>query len=447
MFSGSRDTRSLSESEIRDWFKTNLSDLEPAMLAALTEIRQTLLSAGLSTERTDWDKAKETLTWVYKDYGYPAPRIIRCASPWQACVLSALLVLSPGFRLIEHRPLLKESYSRLKERLDEQFIRQFGAQLHAQMTVADLPTRILNDLRIQLDRYIQSKLRSQNDDKQNDPDFDSEFWSQLWSALKYTSEREIGTDATSKIASVLDRHQINHAAIGHRDGWYPAEFGSWSLALHAFAHEYLGATYDERSLSKLSMWLELFRSVHVYLPFEDVCFVSDRPTRLFTDGRHLHCANGTAIEYSDGYSLYFWHGVGIDRARATSIICNPETITRESIDAEPNQELRRIMLERFGIGRYMMESGAILVHGDDFGSLYKMPLPGSDEELTAVAVKNATIEKDGTRKEYFLHVHPELRPMLNDGRAFGDPQPLTARNAIASTFGLRGEEYCPRMET
>lgn len=57
-----------------------------------------------------------------------------------------------------------------------------------------------------------------------------------------------------------------------------------------------------------------------------------------------------------------------------------------------------------------------------------------------------TAEPDGSFKEYMLRVHPELRPML-DGGQFGEPQALTAHNAVASTFGLRGEQYAPIMES
>ena len=55
-------------------------------------------------------------------------------------------------------------------------------------------------------------------------------------------------------------------------------------------------------------------------------------------------------------------------------------------------------------------------------------------------------EPDGSFKHHFLRVDPHLRPLLPDG-SFGQPQPLTARNAVASTFGLRGDEYAPERET
>jgi hypothetical protein len=37
--------------------------------------------------------------------------------------------------------------------------------------------------------------------------------------------------------------------------------------------------------------------------------------------------------------------------------------------------------------------------------------------------------------------------VMLDGGQFGEPQEMTAHNAVASTFGLRGEQYEPVMET
>jgi hypothetical protein len=62
-----------------------------------------------------------------------------------------------------------------------------------------------------------------------------------------------------------------------------------------------------------------------------------------------------------------------------------------------------------------------------------------------IEVVNRSPEPDGTYRHFFLNVHPELRPMLPD-RSFGPPQRLTARNAVASTFGLSGAEYAPNAE-
>jgi hypothetical protein len=138
------------------------------------------------------------------------------------------------------------------------------------------------------------------------------------------------------------------------------------------------------------------------------------------------------------------------------IVEAPETLTPEQILGEANAEVRRIMIDRFGADRLMREGNATLldkVHEPDFpgltdAELWRLDLDG-DESLVMLHLRNSTPELDGSYREPWLRVHPELRPMIQDGdgRRFGERQELTCRNAVASTFGLRGEEYLPLVET
>jgi len=159
-----------------------------------------------------------------------------------------------------------------------------------------------------------------------------------------------------------------------------------------------------------------------------------------TNGRRrLHNATGAAVE-SAIERLYFWHGVMVP----AFVVVRPDWITREIIDGESNAEVRRVMTERFGHERYLSESGAVPVHWDETGELYRIG------DSYAVSVLNSTPGPNGSRRRYVLPVHPELRPMRvrTDGRLdLGEPQEPTARNAIASTFFLRGEEYAPCAES
>jgi hypothetical protein len=56
----------------------------------------------------------------------------------------------------------------------------------------------------------------------------------------------------------------------------------------------------------------------------------------------------------------------------------------------------------------------------------------NDEPIVIVKVLNSTPEADGSTKNYFLRVPPEIR---------------TAKEAVAWTFGMSGEEYSPLRET
>jgi len=114
---------------------------------------------------------------------------------------------------------------------------------------------------------------------------------------------------------------------------------------------------------------------------------------------------------------------------------------------------RRIMIERYrvgeevrGIAAYLRDSGGVrLDHDEVFGTLWRRSVAG-EEPLVMIEVVNNTPEPEGSYRHHFLRADPQLRPMHGDG-TFGPPQPLTARNAVASSFGLTGPEYEPEVET
>jgi hypothetical protein len=175
--------------------------------------------------------------------------------------------------------------------------------------------------------------------------------------------------------------------------------------------------------------------------------VSDFPTVLGRDDRHRsHSLTGPSLAWRDGWRVYRIHGVAVP----AQVVEAPETITVAQIEAEQNTEVRRVLVEQYGTARYLADSGAVEIHRDDWGILMRKEQP-DDDPIIVVDVLNSTPEIDGSIKRYTLSVHPELRPLLGFSAAgepeFGEPQEMTARNAVASTFGLRGEDYAPLVQT
>jgi hypothetical protein len=170
--------------------------------------------------------------------------------------------------------------------------------------------------------------------------------------------------------------------------------------------------------------------------------VSDRPERLTVDAQNRpHCDDGPFCRWRDGTALYSIHGVRVPR----SVVERPESITVARIDAETNDEVRRVMVDRYGSERFLRDSGAKKVQQDKYGSLYERTFQ-SGQPAVFVHLVNSTPEADGSRREFWRRVHPELRPLLGDGQ-LGEPQKMTARNAVASTYGMTGQEYAPVAET
>lgn len=157
-------------------------------------------------------------------------------------------------------------------------------------------------------------------------------------------------------------------------------------------------------------------------------FVCKNPTTIKVDSQNrLHCNDGPAVEFADGYALYAWSGVAID----PELVLDPQSMSSERIDNETNIELRRVMIEKYGTVRYLADTGAAVIAEDDCGVLLRKDVPG-DEPILMVKVINSTAEPDGSYKEYFLRVPPDI---------------TTPREGIAWTFGLESEEYSPQLQT
>lgn len=175
---------------------------------------------------------------------------------------------------------------------------------------------------------------------------------------------------------------------------------------------------------------------------EKFAMVSDRPVELHVDSANRpHCDTGPFTRWSDGSAYYAIHGVYVP----AYVVEHPECITVDKIHAERNGEIRRIMTDRYGLSRYVRDAKFDVVDADidPLGQTWRLLRNG---QIMVIELVNSTVDADGTRRVYHKSVHPELRPLLPNGQ-LGAPQKLTALNAVASTYGMRGEEYVLEVET
>lgn len=174
----------------------------------------------------------------------------------------------------------------------------------------------------------------------------------------------------------------------------------------------------------------------------DFCMISDKPEILTADSQNRpHNDTGPFCRWSDGTSLYAIHGTYVP----AWVIEHPERITTQTIEAENNAEIRRIMVEKYGLSKYVRDAKFEVVDSD------KDPLGQprrllKRNDLLVVELTNSTKDGDGSRRVYHVPCHPELRPLLPNGE-LGERQKLTALNAVASTYGMCGKDYKLEVET
>jgi hypothetical protein len=236
---------------------------------------------------------------------------------------------------------------------------------------------------------------------------------------------------------------------------------SW-LSFYDYMQEVVGVTGFTNGFNLL---VEFAKNCCWWSAYETLAVLQDRPSELHRDPENrLHNTSGPAVKYRDGYFLYFFHGISVPE----DIILDRSSITVDRIEKETNAEVRRIMIDLFGVAEYLKGTNAEKIHSDSFGTLWRKKIDG-DEDIMMVEVLNSTPEpkpkwdikkymtraeyqkdldywKEHMYKTYFLRVHPQLRPMKLDG-TFGAAQKFTAKNAVASTFGKTGAKYNPSIET
>lgn len=223
---------------------------------------------------------------------------------------------------------------------------------------------------------------------------------------------------------------------------------SWNCYLAA-ARDILGLRLPEHE--KYAAWERCAKLGGFRIMHEDFCIVSDFPERLHKDAQHRpHCDDGPSHRWHDGWSIYHVHGVRVPEY----VVMRPQEITPAKIDAEANAEVRRVMLNRYGVERYIRDTQAQVVDavGDDHpmiglrrARLIRRDLP-DDEPIVMVDCVNSSPEADGTHRRYMLRVDPNAY----GGAAARDvlaAMASTWRNADGSLLFKRPDEYRPECET
>jgi hypothetical protein len=216
--------------------------------------------------------------------------------------------------------------------------------------------------------------------------------------------------------------------------WSAARSAAWSAAWSAVESAAWSAAWSAAESAAIERW------IGIALPFVDayeaglwLFFVTadeviavPRPALRIVNDR-LHCADGPAVAWPNGVRYYFWRGLQVPER----IIIAPEALSGQDILSEQNVEIRRVMIERVGHERFLLEVNARPVHQDETGALYRIELPG-DEPISLVHVTNSTPEPDGSLKKYVLRVPPNME---------------RAREAVAWTFTKNENDYAPAKET
>jgi hypothetical protein len=179
-------------------------------------------------------------------------------------------------------------------------------------------------------------------------------------------------------------------------------------------YEYFRDVLNIEECHKLDGLIDLAYHCGWVSMYEDTVVFQERPESIkFDDQNRLHCENGPAIRYPDGYSVYSWHGVQVPEEWIES----KGTLSPEVALTWENVEQRRAACEIIGWATIIRKLDAQVIDCDEdpeVGTLLEVNIPEIGKERFLKV-------RCGTGREFALPVPPDM---------------TSALEANAWTFGL-----------
>ncbi len=378
--------------------KKTIQELTAKQRARLPEWAKKWVELGLSTEPADRARAEAAVRRAYEVAGREPPTYILWMSNPRDSVLAWALILSWVAEAVTQK--------RISPPIDgAQVSDQVLAQVRAQVS-----DQVLAQVRAQVRDQVSAQVRAQVSDQ---------VLAQVSAQVSDQVRDQVRDQVSDQVRDQV-RDQVSdqvRAWISYRWWWTAWGNQEWWLSWM----DYFGQVIN-LDIEKVKPQIDLAQSAHWWWPMAGVAIMCERPIQINRDERgRLHSETGPAVEYG-GWGVYAIHGVRLSE----HIILRPETITVDEILAERNAEIRRVMIERYGAGRFLIDAGAKEISRDKYGVLYRKEF-SDDEPLVMVKVKDPS-----TIREYFLRVPPDIK---------------SAHAAVAWTFDLEPAEYAPLVES
>ena len=354
--------------------------------ARLPEFRKEWLTTGLNTDPCDRQATEKAIKGIYEWCGEKAPeKFIWMDSPL-GCQIFLNLFKNCSKTKIEETDMWANLRDNLAANLGDNLAANLGDKLWAHLwdnLAVNLAAHLEDNLAVNLGDNLAVNLQA---------NLGANLGAKLWANL--------GAKLGDKLKNNIKKLDLEYFNI--KSWFFGGSLFSYWVAWITFAKE-IGLKYPDKQQKGLNLMTTLCKSSFWWYPFKGFCVCSEKPKFIFRENDRLHNVTGAAIEFRDGYKLWSIDGMTVTE----QIVMMPETLTIQQIEDETNVEIRRIMIQRFGEEKYLIETKAVCI---DFSA--GLGLQGSAPRALYVLPKGEKIlfGTDGsTKRPYFMRVPTEAK--------------------------------------
>jgi len=166
----------------------------------------------------------------------------------------------------------------------------------------------------------------------------------------------------------------------------------------------------------------LSKEIGVWWGDNETVIMCRKADRLkLNDTNLLHCVDGPAIHFKDGTELYAYEGVILEK----KWIMDHSSITLELIDNMDDEEKKRVLIDLYGVERYLNDNGSEVLDMDMVHVYERNFAPRALIQSKRTGLKYLVGTDGSTHRVYYMNVentantckeaHESISPLNEDG--------------------------------
>ena len=431
--------------------------------ARLPEFREKWTAIGLSTDPADRPAAELAIKFIYQNAGLnPPQKIVWCGSPMSQGIVRAIVLdnrfqggTKTSVRASVGASVRNSVWDSVRASVRNSVWDSVQASVQASVwdSVWDsVGASVRNSVWDSVGDSVQASVR---DSVQASvwASVQASVQASVWASVRASVRASVQASVQASVRDSVRNSVWDSVRASVRNSVWQSCYGNHDAHWLGFYDFFREAVSLKKETEKISGLIAQAKAAGWFLPYQNICWVSERPNIMRLDDRgRLHCTTGPALTYPDGWAIYSVHGIRVPE----EIIENPSSLTVEKIENEVNAEIRRVMIDLYGPARYLLDTGAQVVDqcpadhpmvGLRTAKLLRKEVP-DDETIVYIDLLNSTPEPDGSVRRYQLRVDPT---------AYGGRAGRECLAAAASTWRKRSdpstlffeipEKYSPVVES